>query len=90
MLEAEMSEADRAIEELKKAAIDAIVYKQAGSVLIKSNKDDLLKELEEKKELTKTRIMVLGKQEDRIKASLQEVQNKVNESIKNKQTPPAS
>jgi prefoldin beta subunit len=90
LLEAEKAEADRATEELKKAASDAIVYKNAGSVLVKANRDDLLKELGEKTDLTNTRIMVLAKQEERVRSNLQEVQNKVNEALKSKQEPPAS
>jgi len=89
LLEAEKAEADRATEELKKAAPDATVYKNAGSVLVKANKDEVLKELEEKADLTSTRIQVLAKQEERIRASLQEVQNKVNEALKSKQDRPA-
>ena len=90
LLEAEKAEADRATEELRKAASDAIVYKNAGSVLVKANRDDLLKELEEKTDLTNTRIMVLAKQEERVRSNLQEVQTKVNEALKSKQEPPAS
>jgi prefoldin beta subunit len=89
LLEAEKAEADRATEELNKAASDAIVYKNAGSVLVKANRDDLLKELEEKTDLTNTRILVLAKQEERIRSNLQEVQNRVNEALKSKQEPPA-
>jgi prefoldin beta subunit len=90
LLEAEKAEADRATEELKKAALDAIVYKSAGSVLVKANRDDLLKELDEKIDLTNTRILVLAKQEERIRSNLQEVQNKVNEALKSKQAPSAN
>jgi prefoldin beta subunit len=90
MLEAERTEADRAAAELKKAAPDAVVFKNTGSVLIKANREDLLKELEEKSDLTNTRILVLTKQEERIRSNLQEVQTKVNEALKSKQEPPAS
>ncbi len=90
MLEAEKAEADRAAAELKKAGPDAVVFKNTGSVLVKANRDDLLKELEEKTDLTNTRILVLSKQEDRIRTNLQEVQAKVNEALKGKQEPPAS
>ncbi len=58
-------------------------------MLVKANKDDLLKELQEKTDLTNTRILVLAKQEERVRNSLQEVQNKVNEALKSKQEPPA-
>ncbi len=90
LLEAEKAEAERATEELKKAATDAVVYKNAGSVLVKANRDDLLKELQEKTDLTNTRILVLTKQEERIRTSLQEVQNKVNEALKSKQERPTN
>lgn len=84
-LEVEMVETDRALEELKKAGPDDSVYKNAGSVLIKAKKDDIIKELEEKKELSNTRVMVLGKQEARVKENLKEVENKINEMIRGMQ-----
>jgi prefoldin beta subunit len=84
-LEVEMVETDRALQELKKAGHDDAIYKNAGSVLIKAKKEDVLKELEEKKELSNTRVMVLGKQEARVKENLKEVENKINEMIRSMQ-----
>jgi prefoldin beta subunit len=84
-LEVEMVETDRALQELKKASPDDAIYKNAGSVLIKAKKEDVLKELEEKKELANTRVMVLGKQETRVKENLKEVENKINEMIRSMQ-----
>jgi prefoldin beta subunit len=85
-LEVETVETDRALEELKKAGPDDAVYKNAGSVLIKSKKEEVTKELEEKKELANTRVMVLGKQEARVKENLKEVENKINEMIRGMQS----
>lgn len=85
-LEVEMVETDRALEELKKAGADDAVYKNAGSVLIKAKKEEVVKELEEKKELSNTRVMVLGKQEARVKENLKEVENKINEMIRGMQS----
>lgn len=85
-LEVEMVETDRALEELKKAGADDAVYKNAGSVLIKAKKEEVTKELEEKKELSNTRAMVLGKQEARVKENLKEVENKINEMIRGMQS----
>ncbi len=79
---AELSDINRAIEELNKSAPDNLVYKIAGSIMIKSSKEELLKELEEKRELSNTRSMVLSKQEEKLRASLQELQIKINESLK--------
>jgi prefoldin beta subunit len=85
-LEVEMVETDRALEELKKAGADDAVYKNAGSVLIKAKKEEVVKELGEKKELSNTRTMVLGKQESRVKENLKEVENKINEMIRGMQS----
>jgi prefoldin beta subunit len=84
-VELESAEIDRALEDLKKVAPDDTVYKSAGPLLIKGNKDDLIKELEEKKELSKTRLMVLSKQESRVKDNLKEVENKINQMIRGAQ-----
>ena len=54
--------------------------------MIKSNKKDLTAELEEKNELSKTRVSVLSKQEERVKVSLKEQESKIQEMIKNQST----
>src|SRR3990170_4581491 len=84
-LEVELVETDRALEELKKTGPEDAVYKNAGSVLVKAKKEEVIKELEEKKELSNTRAMVLGKQEARVKENLKEVENKINEMIRGMQ-----
>ena len=78
----ELAESDKALEELKKASDDDPVYKHAGSILIKSNKKDLIAELEERKELANTRSTVLAKQEERVKQSIKEQESKINEMMK--------
>ena len=94
-LEVEIAETDRALQELNKAGLDDAIYKNAGSVLIKAKKEDVVKELGEKKELSNTRLMVLGKQETRVKENLKEVETKINEMIRGMQagsssSPPSS
>ena len=79
-VEMENVESDRALEELKKASDDDQVFKYAGSILIKSNKKSLIDELEEKKELSKTKSIVLAKQEERLKTSLKEQEQKIQET----------
>jgi prefoldin beta subunit len=80
-LEIEQLETDKALEELKKTGEEDTVYKHAGSILIKSNKTDLIADLEERKELAKTRVTVLIKQEERVKESLKEQEAKINEMM---------
>ena len=87
-LEMEKAETEKALEELKKIADDDSVFKQAGTVLIKSDKKTLVDELEEKVELSKTRSTVLEKQEIRVKDSLKEQEAKITEMMKSGATPP--
>ena len=87
-LEMEKAETEKALEELKKIADDDSVFKQAGTVLIKSNKKTLVDELEEKIELAKTRSTVLEKQEVRVKETLKEQEAKITEMMKSGATPP--
>ena len=86
-VEMENAESDRALEELKKASDNDQVFKYAGTILIKSDKKSLIDELEEKKELSKTKSTVLAKQEERLKTSLQEQEQKIQEMLKNPSPP---
>ena len=87
-LEMEKAETEKALEELKKIAEADSVFKQAGTVLIKSDKKTLVDELEEKIELAKTRSTVLEKQEVRVKETLKEQESKITEMMKSGATPP--
>ena len=82
-LEFENIETEKSLEELKKVSDDDAVFKFAGTILVKSNKQTLLEDLEEKKELIKTRTTVLSKQEEKLKTSLKEQESKIQEMIKN-------
>ncbi|HEX2487737.1 MAG TPA: prefoldin subunit beta [Nitrososphaeraceae archaeon] len=85
-IELEIVETERALEELSKTTTSDSIYKAAGPLLIKSEKDTIEKELTEKKELANTRVMVLGKQELRVKENLKEVENKINQMLKGTQS----
>jgi prefoldin beta subunit len=81
-IEMEKIETDKSLEELRKASDEDMVYKHAGSILIKSTKKELIDELEERKELAKTRSTVLEKQEGRLKETLKEQEAKISEMMK--------
>ena len=85
-LESQKLETEKALEELKKAGDDEAVFKHAGTIMIKSNKKDLLEELEEQMELAKTKASLLAKQEERLKATLQEQETKIQEMMKGPST----
>ena len=81
-LEIEKAETEKALEELRKVADEDSVFKYAGTVLIKSNKQELIDELEEKQEMAKTRATVIEKQEARVKETLKEQETKITEMMK--------
>jgi len=85
-LESEKLEIEKALEELKKASDDESVFKHAGTIMIKSNKKDLIDELEEHVELAKTKASLLVKQEERLKITLKEQETKIQEIMKNPST----
>jgi len=86
-LEMELSETDKALTELEKSTDETPVYKSVGSILVKSNRLTLLTELKERKELLTTRVTVLGKQEDRTRERLKEVQEKLQERLQGSKAP---
>jgi|TARA_B110000116_G_scaffold85653_1_gene74527 prefoldin beta subunit len=81
-LESEKHETEKALEELKKASDDESVFKHAGTIMIKSNKKDLIDELEEQIELAKTKASLLVKQEERLKIALKEQETKIQEIMR--------
>jgi len=86
-LEIEMTETDRALSELEKVTGETPVYKSVGSILVKADKEALLTELKEKKELLNTRVTVLGRQEERTRERLKEVQQKIQERLRGPKSP---
>ena len=82
-VELEINDVEHALSELKKTADGDLTYRFSGQILIKVNKDDLLKELEEKLELDKTRTTILARQEEKLKQSLSEIQSKISGALSN-------
>jgi prefoldin beta subunit len=87
-VELELMEIDQASNELQKLADDAVIYKATGSLLVKSEKGKVTVDLNERRELLKTRATVLGKQEERLRAQLKDVQAKLQQDL-NPVSPPA-
>ena len=78
----EKTEVEQTITELQKTADDAVIYKAAGSLLIKAEKPKITEELVEKKELLDTRSTVLNRQEERLRSQVKEAQTKLQEDLK--------
>jgi prefoldin beta subunit len=81
-VEMEKTEVEQTVAELQKTADDAVVYKAAGSILIKAEKAKVTEELVERKELLDTRSTVLARQEERLRSQVKEAQTKLQEDLR--------
>jgi len=87
-LELELLEIDQSLGELEKAGDDPVIYKSVGSLLIKSEKGKVTGELKERKELANMRISVLGKQEERLRSQVKELQTRLQKDLRPVSPPP--
>ena len=78
----EKTEVEQTVAELQKTADDVVVYKAAGSLLIKGEKAKITEELVERKELLNTRSTVLTRQEERLRSQVKEAQTKLQEDLR--------
>ena len=86
-VEIELTEIDQAMNELQKLTDDAVIYKATGSLLMRSEKAKVTTELTERKDLLNTRASILGKQEERLRGQLKDIQTKLQEDL-NPVSPP--
>jgi len=88
-LELELTEVEQALGELEKLTDEAVVYKSIGSLLVKSERTKVTTDLNERKDLLKTRIDVLGKQEERLRSQVKDLQTKRQQDLRPLSPPPA-
>lgn len=81
-VEARLKETETALEELSKLEGEESIYKAIGNLIIKTNKDKLIKELQEDKESLEIRKKSLESQENRLKERIEDLQNKIQEALK--------
>jgi prefoldin beta subunit len=81
-VELELTEIEQALSELQKTTDDIIIYKAIGSLLVKTEKTKVTADLNERKELLNMRASVLGKQEERLRSQLKDLQAKLQQDLK--------
>lgn len=80
-LEIEMSESDRALKTLEDVSSDAKVYKSAGAILVEKNKENVVKELKDRREFLEMRSKVLSKQEGNTRERLTRLQESLQKEL---------
>jgi prefoldin beta subunit len=86
-VELEITEIDQALSELQKLTDEAVIYKAAGSLLIKAERTKVTAELNDRKELLNARVTILGKQDERLRSQLKEIQAKLQQDLNPVSTP---
>jgi prefoldin beta subunit len=81
-LELELNEVEQALSELEKLTDKAVIYKSIGSLLVKSKRTKVTTELNERKDLLNMRIGVLGKQEERLRSQVKDLQTKLQQDLR--------
>ena len=87
-VEMELAEIGQASSEVEKLTDDAVIYKSAGSLMIRAQKASVTSDLTERKELLNTRVTVLTKQEERLRGQLKDLQTKLQQDL-NPVSPPS-
>jgi prefoldin beta subunit len=80
-VELELAEIGQASTEVEKLTDDAVIYKPAGSLMIRSEKAKITSELNERKDLLNTRVTILTKQEERLRGQLKDLQTKLQQDL---------
>ena len=87
-LELGLNEVEQALSELEKLTDASVIYKSIGSLLVKSKKTKVTTELNERKDLLNMRINVLGKQEERLRTQVKDLQEKLQRDLRPISPPP--
>jgi prefoldin beta subunit len=86
-LDLELSESERALKTLEDVSSDAKVYKSAGAILVEKKKDDVVRELKERREFLEMRSKVLAKQEGNTRERLTSLQESLQKELNLKSGP---
>jgi prefoldin beta subunit len=81
-LDLERGESERALKLLDDIASDKKVYKSAGAILVEKEKDNVVKELNERLEFLEMRAKVLTKQEGNARERLTGLQESLQQDLK--------
>ena len=76
----ELSETENALSEITSSKDD--IYKLVGTIMIKTNKDSVEKELKQKKDLLSLRLKSIEKQEETLSKQSEELREEVMKKIK--------
>jgi len=81
VIDTELREVNKILQELSQLAAGTPVYKIVGNLLIKTDKETIQKELDDRREILELRSKTYQKQENLLRTQLEDLQKKVNELL---------
>lgn len=81
-IQVELNELNNALEEVKKSSGE--IYKVSMNIMLKSEKNSVIKELEEKKKIIEIKLNSIEKQESLLEPKAEKIRNEINEEIRKK------
>ena len=80
-VEIEIMESDKALKTLKETTSESKVFKSVGAVLVEKPRDDVIKELEDRREFLDMRMKVIVKQEDKTREKMTGLQETLQKEL---------
>ncbi|MFP4170579.1 MAG: prefoldin subunit beta [Methanomassiliicoccales archaeon] len=81
-MDAQLKEMEKTIEELEKTPEEAPIYKNVGSLLIRTKgKDEVLQETQDNKETLEVRVKTLERQEKQMREKYQSLQAQISQAL---------
>jgi len=80
-IEIEIMESDKALKTLKETTSESKVFKSVGAVLVEKPRDDVIKELEDRREFLDMRMKVIVKQEDKTREKMTGLQETLQKEL---------
>jgi len=80
-IEMMLRENEAAVKELEASDEGAVIYKSVGDVLFRADRNKLIEDLKEKKDVLDLRLKTLTKQEERIQTRFNQLQEQLKQSL---------
>lgn len=81
-IQTQIAEIENALKELKKSKKGEKAYEVIGNIMVKKEKEELIKSLESKKEILNLRISTIEKQVEKLQKTATELQRELSKNIK--------
>lgn len=80
-IEAMQKESKMALDELERLADDAVIYRNVGELVIKTNKEESVSKLKDREETLSLRLQSISRQEERLTTRFKQLQEQIQQAL---------